>query len=627
MARQSQNLGRLGAILLSFMAVFLLQFATPLFAAEESATAAESAVTETEGEAAVEGEGEPQPAGNPAPKLASEDYPSVFGWDGRLIVWMVAQLHLFFAAFVLGVPIFVLVLEGIGIASDDIRYDNMAKEFIKISMVAFSFTATLGGILLFSLVFFYPDFTMYSLNIFKPIFMVYALLFFVESVCLYIYYYGWEALSEGNLKWVHLTLILLLNVAGMTLMVLSNSWATFMMAPSGVSETGAYMGDIWAVVKGPLWNPVNLHRFIANIAYGGSIIGAYAAFKFLTAKSSKDKAHYDWMGYTANVIAVSGLLPLPFAGYWLMKEVYTYSQQMGITLMGGIFAWLFIIQAVLIGALFLGVNYYLWIGLGRIKGGEVYRPYIKYLALVLTACFLVWLTPHTIVMTGQEIKALGGAHHPILGFFGVMSAKNTAVNLMITTTFLSFLLYQRAGKKPIVSWVGLGNAAIIALFVAAAANIIILGVYGYYIPAAVRIGLSVPQVSTTLSVLVLATIIDKLMYRKAESLGEAEWGKMPVRSQYALFLLAVSFTWLMGLMGYVRSGIRQHWHVYTIFRDYSETAYTPTLGFAAIMITKITLIFLAMVIFIFWLDMLSKKKGKPRNMFRRFDDYLKKAKA
>ncbi|MFQ5431500.1 MAG: cytochrome ubiquinol oxidase subunit I [Nitrospinota bacterium] len=605
-------IGRQWSILLLVSAVFLVQLATPLFAAEEPAPTADSAVTETVSGATADEAGEPQPAGEPAPKLTAESYPSFFGLNNRLTVWMVAQLHLFFAAFVLGVPIFVLVIEGIGMATGDVRYDNMAREFIKISMVAFSFTATLGGILLFSLIFFYPDFTVYSLNIFKPVFMVYALLFFVESICLYIYYYGWDALSEGNLKWVHLTLILLLNAAGMSLMVLSNSWVTFMMAPSGVSDSGAYLGDIWAVVKGPLWNPVNLHRFIANIAYGGSIIGAYAAFKFLTAKNDKDKAHYDWMGYTANVIAVAGLLPLPFAGYWLMKEVYTYSQQMGITLMGGIFAWLFIIQAVLIGALFLGVNYYLWIGLGRIKGGEKYRPYIKYLAIVLTGCFLVWLTPHTIVMTGQEIKALGGAHHPILGFFGVMSAKNTAVNLMITTTFLSFLLYQRAGKTPTVSWVKLGNAAIVALFVAAAANIIILGVYGYYIPAAVRIGLSVPQVSTTLSVLVLGTIIDKIMYRKAESLGEAEWGKMPVRSQYALFLLAVSFTWLMGLMGYVRSGIRQHWHVYTIFRDYSESAYTPTLGYAAIYITKITLVFLVMVIFIFWLDAFSKKKKEVK---------------
>ena len=94
-----------------------------------------------------------------------------------------------------------------------------------------------------------------------------------------------------------------------------------------------------------LWTPINIHRIVANIAYGGSIVGAYAAFKFLSSTSSEQRAHYDWMGYNANFIAISALLPLPFAGYYLTAEIYAYSQQMGITLMGGIFAWLFIIQA------------------------------------------------------------------------------------------------------------------------------------------------------------------------------------------------------------------------------------------------------------------------------------------
>ncbi len=37
----------------------------------------------------------------------------------------------------------------------------------------------------------------------------------------------------------------------------------------------------------------------------------------------------------------------------------------------------------------------------------------------------------------EELALMGGTHHPFLGALGVMSAKNTAVNLMILTTFLS----------------------------------------------------------------------------------------------------------------------------------------------------------------------------------------------
>jgi cytochrome bd-type quinol oxidase subunit 1 len=591
-------------LLLTYCFLFLF----PHYAiAEDTGIGAPAAVEDAKKSVSPTPVEKPKPVGLPAPKLKVTDYPRVGGMSSRVMIWVVAQLHLFFAALVLGVPIFVLVIEIIGVATGDERYDRMAHEFMKISLTAFSITAIVGGTLTFLFIILYPDFFKYMAGVFSSAMVAYAIFFFGESFFLYIYYYAWDAMRTPFQKWLHLTIGLLLNTCGMSLMVLSNAWATFMMAPTGVDDTGAFLGNIWAAIAGPLWNPVNLHRFIANIAYGGAVVGAYAAYRFLTAETQKDKAHYDWMGYTANLIAVSGLLPLPFAGYWLMREVYAYSQQMGITLMGGILAWIFIVQAFLIGSIFLGINYYLWLGMERIRGAERYLHFIKYMAIVLVGCFLVWFTPHTIIMTGKELKTLGSAHHPYLGFFGVMSAKNTAVNLMIVTTFLSFMLYKRGNKIPQVSWVKQGNIFVSALFAAAAANIISLGVYGYFLPANVRIGLSVPQVMTTLSVITIATIVDGFMYRRAKSVGPIEWGDMPRRSQYILILLAISFTWLMGLMGYVRSGVRQYWHVYTIMRDYSVDAFTINFGFAAKVISVTTIIFMGMVIFVFWLASFSKQ--------------------
>ena len=52
------------------------------------------------------------------------------------------------------------------------------------------------------------------------------------------------------------------------------------------------------------------------------------------------------------------------------------------------------------------------------------------------------------IASRDEIAAMGGSRHPFLGVLGVMSAKNTAVNFMILTTFLSFLLYRRANRCP-----------------------------------------------------------------------------------------------------------------------------------------------------------------------------------
>lgn len=551
------------------------------------------------------------------PQLTESDYPTIAGINGRVFVWLAAQLHLWFAAFVLAVPIFVFIIEAIGMATRDKRYDNMAYEFIKVTITAYSITAILGGLLLFGLVLFYPHVLQYLSGIFKESMFYYALLFFAESACLYVYYYGWHWLQGGNKKWVHLTIGLMLNAVGTLLMFLANAWVTFMMSPAGVDPAGVFSGDSWAAMHNFLWNPINLHRFIANIAYGGSIVGAYAAFKFLSAHSKELRAHYDWMGYNANFIAIVALLPLPFAGYYLTAEIYAYSQQMGITLMGGIFAWLFIIQAVLIGTLFLSANYYLWCGMGRSDGAVRYNRYIKYLAIVIVGAFLVWFTPHTLILTNAELKGLGGPYHKYLGPLGIMPAKNSAVNIMILFTFLSFLFYQRANKTPTVTWAKTGNAIQVALFTAGILNILWLGIYhGYYTNTVYKVAASIPQVLTTLIIIVVSSVIDAMMYKGAKQVAPLHWGRVPDRSQYALFLLAVSFTWLMGLMGYIRSGIRQHWHVTNVFRDNSADAFTPTLGYAANVVSVGTIIFITLVIFVFWLSTVSGRKTETSGYWK-----------
>jgi hypothetical protein len=270
-------------------------------------------------------------------------------------------------------------------------------------------------------------------------------------------------------------------------------------------------------------------------------------------------------------------------------------------------SWLWIIQAVLIGVLFLAANYYLWIGMGRIPGAERFVPYTKWMLLLLILCWLAWATPHTMIASREELAAMGGSHHPFLNVLGVMSAKNTAVNIMILTTFLSFLMYRRANVRPTVPWAKTGTMVQGLMFLLAAAVVIFYGIYGYFVEAIVRIGFSVYQVGAVIACIVGVTIIDVFMGKGAESRGEIRWGQMPERSQYALFVLAITFTWLMGLMGFARSGIRQHWHVFEVMRDNSAQAATPALGYAANMITACVVIFLGLVAFIFWLGGLAEK--------------------
>ena len=165
-----------------------------------------------------------------------------------------------------------------------------------------------------------------------------------------------------------------------------------------------------------------------------------------------------------------------------------------------------------------------------------------------------------------------------------------------------------------MAWANKGHAAQLTIFAAVAFFVIFLGVYGYFVEATVRIGLSVPQVGSVLFAMVSITAIDIFLFRGAKMTGEVRWGKIPAISQYVLIFIAVTFTWLMGLMGYVRSGLRQHWHVYGVIRDTSPDAFTPTLGFATQVVSVTVLIFFVLIGFVFWLSSLHDRPDfAPRN--------------
>ena len=79
-------------------------------------------------------------------EVAYRNFPLI---GSRLAVWGIAQLHLNFAAFILGVPIFAVIIEIMGWRTGEQRYDWLAHEFVKLTFVAFSTTALLGALLLF----------------------------------------------------------------------------------------------------------------------------------------------------------------------------------------------------------------------------------------------------------------------------------------------------------------------------------------------------------------------------------------------------------------------------------------------------------------------------------------------
>jgi len=94
--------------------------------------------------------------------------------ESRVAVWVIAQQHLYWAAFVLGTFFLVTILEisalfcarhpGMAI------YDRLARECLDLVMLAVAVAALLGGLLPFALLALYPNLIAYLTSVFRPAF-------------------------------------------------------------------------------------------------------------------------------------------------------------------------------------------------------------------------------------------------------------------------------------------------------------------------------------------------------------------------------------------------------------------------------------------------------------------------
>lgn len=476
---------------------------------------------------------------------------------------------------------------------------TLAQELLNLVMLAVAVAAFLGAALLIVLIAFYSDLMTYLLSVFRPVFLAYGGLALTFAVLAALYYFTWPRLRPGWSQWIHASLGVLLNVAGMTLAMLGNAWSSFMQSPTGVDERGRYLGQVWNAIHTVLWNPFNVHRMAGHLICAGAVLAAYAAFLALTATEPNERAYYDRMGTVAALFLLSALITMPFGGYWLQREIYAFRQQMGITLLGGLLAWQGIILVTVMALLLFSVNYYLW---QRIDGADERAQYgwmSKWVFTVLALCSLVYITPHTMIMTPLELKNIGGQQHPVIGNYGVESAKSAAVNLMIVVTAWSFLIWRLSHRNMSQGDTARILQTLTVVFLVGVVNILWLGIYGYYIPANVRVGLSVPMAATTLSVVVAALFGGRAKGGLVHL--ESQWGRLPSRGYYALVMIAFIATWVMGLGGYRRSSVRLYWHVTDIMKDASPWAFTHTTGFAVNVITLNALIFWMGIAAIFWL--------------------------
>ncbi|MGH7758261.1 MAG: hypothetical protein ACREN7_03005, partial [Candidatus Dormibacteria bacterium] len=159
----------------------------------------------------------------------------------------------------------------------------------------------------------------------------------------------------------------------------------------------------------PTLLPLEIHRFVGNIAMAGAMIALVGGVRILFAKRKEARAYADWMGHYGLIYAVGFTIAQPLVGWAYAKEIQLHSYAAWYSMMLGGLSVAFLFQVFLVGAVFTVGIFYLW---RRVKasGGRSMA-----LAVCTALSFGSWLlisTPSSLAWSYEDVVA-ANANVPI----------------------------------------------------------------------------------------------------------------------------------------------------------------------------------------------------------------------
>ena len=185
--------------------------------------------------------------------------------------------HIILACFGVGLPLLILIAEGLGIRRNDAELKDMARRWAKTAGVLFAVGAVSGTILSFELGVLWPRLMGTFGSIFGFPFALEGVAFFIEAIFLGVYLYGWDKLSPVA-HWFSGIPIVVAGVASAFFVVGANAW---MNQPTGFDFVNGKVTNPDPI--GALFNaatPVeSVHMILAAFMVTGFVVASiYAGF-------------------------------------------------------------------------------------------------------------------------------------------------------------------------------------------------------------------------------------------------------------------------------------------------------------------------------------------------------------
>jgi len=215
--------------------------------------------------------------------------------------------HIVFAALGVGLPLLVVIAEGLWLRTKKRAYYDLARTWAKGMAILFAVGAVSGTILAFELGLLWPVFMKYAGGIIGLPFSLEGFAFFIEAIFIGIYLYGWDRLSP-TAHWLSGLPIAISGAVSAAFVTTANAW---MNMPTGFRLEHGNVVDVHpiAAMLSPPWLLEVLHTTIAAYVVTGFGAAAICAFALLR-RSAEDRRDHVRAGLAIAMVVASIAIPL-----------------------------------------------------------------------------------------------------------------------------------------------------------------------------------------------------------------------------------------------------------------------------------------------------------------------------
>jgi cytochrome d ubiquinol oxidase subunit I len=224
--------------------------------------------------------------------------------------------HMVFAALGIGLPLLMLVAEGLWLRRRQQVYLDLARKWARATGILFAIGAVSGTALSFELGLLWPPFMQFAGPLIGPAFALEGYAFFIEAIFLGLYLYGWDRLRPLA-HWLCGIPVAASGAASGVLVMSANSW---MQDPTGFRlQNGAPVDiDPVAALMNPSWGVLAVHLILASYMATAFLVAAVYAWGML--RGRRDAYHTTGLAL-AMVLGVVTAVAQPISGDFAARLV------------------------------------------------------------------------------------------------------------------------------------------------------------------------------------------------------------------------------------------------------------------------------------------------------------------